>query len=355
MLTSPRKKSTLKQFFGLFQRAVSPTAALETDEVKEIKLERFAAKDYFSLVDAKIRDEKKSLHTLSFTPIGLQLIAQYYQEKYQANIIFTGETKPDYAALLKEIRKTREANLRASLVIFEPPPSKHVIPIIYIRENGKEGLLLADSLGVSRDVSDRIAKQTGLTVYAVRHVRQSSDYGCGVDALIFARDCTGKKDDDFIIPNLLTKLETRAAKDAEASYSVKLPDNLLKTSQISSFIGFHKEQDHPLIHKEETLLQFRERYSDKSVTIQSKEKEIKKDSSAGYLRIKAIKLGEVVEMQFYINQLKPYFAENWNDHLRQEFVDLVKSAKQENIHTIAENFLKAKLSEKERIEIVIAP
>jgi hypothetical protein len=152
-------------------------------------------------------------------------------------------------------------------------------------------------------VSDAIARQTGINVYAVRHPRQSSQQGCKVDALIFGRDCTGKLRGNYIIPNLLTKLHNRATKDAIQSYSVKLPDKLLKTSQISSFTHFHRENAKPIIHKNEALTEFMSRYSDKSVIIKKENKgKIKKESAPAYLRLKGLQLGKVVEYQFYINQ-----------------------------------------------------
>jgi hypothetical protein len=144
-MLSPRPKSNIQYLVSLFKNPVSPLDAIEKkEEVKEVKLERFVAKPHFSLVDTGIHHNETPLQSLAFSQTGLDLIAQYYSEKYQATIFFISEKKINYAELLKNMRKIEAKNVRAACIIKEMPPSQHFIPLIYIKENGEEALLVAD-------------------------------------------------------------------------------------------------------------------------------------------------------------------------------------------------------------------
>lgn len=356
MLTPPKPKS----FLSFFKKRESDSDSDDENEEKvkeEVVLQPFIADKYFKSVDSGVKKNGQQLKTLSISPDGIELAAEYYHDKYQANISIIPGGRINFANVLKDVRANPASDVRATFIIYEAPPSKHVYPLIFIREKGEDAILLADSLGVERETSNAIAQQIGLPVYAVRASRQSSQQGCVTDALVFGRDSTGMHGGKYIIPDLLARLKKvgRSTQDSPSTFNVKLPDELLKTSQISVFNEYHREREEKehIIHKGETLSQFLSRYSDKDVTVTKDDKEIKKDSVPNYMRVKGLKLGKIIEAEFYIKQFKAHMKSDWNNLLHREFLARVKADVSGSLHTVAVNFLNEKMKSHSKIEIVI--
>jgi hypothetical protein len=240
-----------------------------------------------------------------------ELAIQYYSEKYKA-VIFFLESFRDLRFHLAKLDKTT-TNYRAGFFIGKI--NQHSIPVVYLREQGEEALFYTDSQGHQTEVLSQIKKQSTLPVYSTEEKRQGDFYSCAIDALVFLRDCTAfqTNSEEYYLPRLLAKLKARSQPE-EAYFRVKLPDALLKAPQQSFFVKQHKEISHPLIHKKETLNEFRQRYSTFFLG----------KTQAAYLRIKGIKLAHLIEIQFYINELKRLAQQAWTPLLRKAFIRQAK-------------------------------
>ncbi|MHB1949719.1 MAG: hypothetical protein ACYCQI_16595, partial [Gammaproteobacteria bacterium] len=249
--------------------------------------------------DPKIADKKQNL---TVTPLqeGRELIAQYYAQKYQTNIEFPHtyyeehhlKSFHDITDLVLDIKnhllKARKHSGDYRLAFYIGANKSHATPIIYIKEAGKEGILYADSNGVNEWVVTQMQQNSGIRVFAIKDTRQADFYSCYTDALVFARDTTAidPKTGKFRIPNLLQRLEDRSVEE-KGYYTTKLPDELLKTAQITEFVESHRQAIPTRAHKDEDLTQFRSRYTAEA-SILTHGKVVTKPIST-YLRLKGIK------------------------------------------------------------------
>jgi len=178
----------------------------------------------------------------------------------------------------------------------------HSVPLIYVRENEEEGLLYFDSVGNDEDSYSQLKKTFDMRIYTVDEKRQVDNYTCFIDAIVILRDCTRQDGQgNYFIPNLLQKIQQRMTESAGTIY-VKLPDTLLKTAQQPRFIAAHKEESNELIHKEQTLKQFHQRYFFHSTTGRNVN---------AYSVTKTIKLANIAEIQFYLKELKKKLGISW--------------------------------------------
>jgi hypothetical protein len=296
----------------------------------------------------------------------MEMIAKYYDHKYKIQTTILNVTSVndtfDFEKLGAEIRKIAAShssvNYRHPFICQLGP---HSIPIIYIRENNEEGILFADSLSVSRSDAKRLSLATRMKVYAVLQQRQRADTGCKEDALVFGRDTCGL--DSYTnrdrIPGLLEKLKNRSSLLEFGYYQCKLPDELLKTAQLSPFAHFHKEAVVRKIYKEKNIDQFRSEYSDTGVTIiNSKGVLEEKKEVSSYLRIKGLKLAKIIEIQFYLDQFRALDS-LWNKEIEARFIaeakEILKNQEQSRsyigLHSFAKKFLQELLAP--QIEVVI--
>ena len=263
---------------------------------------------------------------------GVELVAEYYAKKHRASISLpkqysqAGSFFIDLASFstsineyLKDIRKGGIDCRHAFLVGAATP---HASPIIYMRQNGEEGLLLADSMGGT--TAGFIATIIeNLNIYVVEKPRLSDFYSCYTDALVFCRDTTAMvgETNEYYIPNLLQALKARSMVRM-GYFAIKLPDELLKTTQLPEFLSANQENSRDRkIHKKETLGLFRERYTEKNVSVKRKKKPI---DMASYARKKGIKFADIIEIQFYINQISQDTKDAFTDRERQLFIKQAK-------------------------------
>jgi len=267
---------------------------------------------------------------------GRELIAEYYNKKYKTNIVFpfrldssfiasNQPTYSNFATFLMNIEKHLE-NPRQQKGEFRQAflfgaNEGHAIPVIYLKEtiDGKEeeGLFIADSMGLDNVYTDRIAierikERSNIPVYVIKEQRQKDFISCFTDALIFGRDTTAKVDEHFRLKHLLKKLKNRARQNEAGLYEVLIPDVLLKTAQLPRFVVAHSESRQKPIYKTETLEMFRNRYRNDSL-------------EPAYLLEKGLKFSELIEILFYVNELKSKFSTQWNDEIEKEFIFEAKS------------------------------
>ena len=304
-------------------------------------------------------------------PRGMELVAEYYAKKYQTNITLAKIEMPGlslvmYADLthfvaeingyLRTLRSTPGDNYRHAFLIGAS--ATHATPVVYIRENGQEGILLADSKGVNAWAAQTAHDGSGINVYASELTRQADMSSCYTDAMVFCRDTTSVNADtgEYYIPGLLTQLQSRA-EPRSGFFAARLPNELLKTAQIASFVGDNREADsEKIIHKGMTLDQFRERKTDKGVLIKGKDQPV---DIASYARKKGAKLANIAEIQFYLKQISDQAGDLFIDTERKLFIAEAKRilktqgnlGSRLGLHEFAETFLarfSSRMSETER-------
>lgn len=294
--------------------------------------------------------------TISPSPFGIDLISQYLGNKYNAQICHpisyfnhSGWTHANFVhfshytdieGMLPYLLKARNQSMpyRIGFIVHR---HGHAVFMAYIKEDGKEGILYSDSTDTNDKWVTRVAEITGIPVYASMGQRQADNFSCIIDAIVMSRDVTRKNPatNEYDIPHLLHKLEERA-EEKDGWYKIKLPDKLLKSSQISSFVKAHEESDpKQLIHKSETLTLFRKRYQ---------------ESTSGhhvYLQKKSEKYAGAIQIQYYLNQINEASQEPLTPEQTKEFIDQAKVILRSHpptdlfkhgdplLHEFAENYL----------------
>lgn len=312
-------------------------------------LNSFIPDQYYFKVDAYHEEiSSKTLASVYLRPEGIELIAQYYREKYHSDITLFY----DADALLEFLAKSKfPNNSRKAFILISGDERPHASPVIYLNENNEEVLFSADSLGTTDENAKAWVKQVKYPFYYVSDARQSDRVSCYVDALTFARDTTAidKSTKNYRILSLLTKLKSRGTKVADNLYTAKLPDELLVTSQLPAFVENHKECNERIIHKTETLSLFRKRYTDYGdfIVTSGRRGEIKKSNPANYLRMKGLKMLNIIEIQFYLNELRKHLCDVWIPAMRAEFIqgaDVVLASDKPNMKEFAESFISRLIS-----------
>lgn len=288
---------------------------------------------------------------------GQQLIYQYYEDKYlfKAKLIYSDSNDPNLAskisAALEDVRKTK-GDVRVPF--FISGYGNHTAPLIYIREGEEEAILYADSLGKVESQSRAINALTKIPVYTVNAGRQMDYHACHTDTMVFLRQATGKKSgDELIIPNLLSFLKQNSqlkTNEQGEYYIAKLPHALLITSQSRGFIDKNRDPENKMsVHKDKDLDTFREQYNIETSTrtmdelfaditaLQTKdpqkEKEEMEKEKKGlmnlYLYKKGIKYADIVEIQFYLEEINEQLNENHpsplTDEQKKDFISKAKA------------------------------
>lgn len=297
-----------------------------------------------------------------------QLVADYYKDKYDTVITISDDV--DYCdhlpIVIAELRKktASSADYREAYSFGQA----HSITVVYFKENGHEAILYSDSLATTyKAAANKLHTATGLPVYAVTTGRQADYESCHVDSMVQCRIATAKNKvtGQYVVPDFLTKMISRSAekkeeKDVEPSVvesldpdephvplpckdsvekkrvdalsaktklpdelfiDARLPDECLITCQRPMFRLLHKEKVERVIHikneEKETLNQQLTRYN-----ILLKTGKI----LLGYNRKKSHKLANIIEIQFYVNQLKQLLgAAHWTIEIRKQFIQQAKT------------------------------
>lgn len=297
-------------------------------------MKSFQSTDYYTYVKStsrEMKDPEKNL-TIKLLPLARPLIANYYGDKYGSNIEVV-EDKRYWENVAKWIAEDKanpgkDSEYRKAYCVGVPAAA-HSTPIIYIQEKiGDEivrGILLSDSILCIPWRAAIIQNLSEIPVYITGGTRQMDGVSCHLDALIYGRIATAKTSEgEYSSLNLLQKLRGNA-KPIESSkgicYETKLPDEYLITAEGSGYFEEQKPEAKSIIHVrkdggKENILAFRDRYQSPYA-----------DSSGfkqTYLIEKAIKLADIVEIQFYIKQLQENLGPLWTSTARNEFVQLSK-------------------------------
>lgn len=344
----------------------------------ELQMKRFDQHDYYQICrDSKIVDFPYNLG-IKLRPSGVNLIINYYDSKYHSKInsstdgsIFESvfDVANNHLTKIRSKSKTHE-NYREAFIL--DPLEFHSVLFIYIKEKGKEAILFANSTGVSandleglKEFAKTCAKEN-IIAFCVTNRRQADIYSCHTDAIILGKDATAIDPitQQYKISNLLEKLENpkRAIQIGENLYDVKLPDELLRTAQIFSFLEEHQEKSERIVHKNQTLTMFRDQYTDKNINIRTETNQIIPKNVASFARKKGLKYSDIIEIQFYLEEIEKEY--NLSDHQRNEFIKLAKQEFQKQlsmsqgienrpgIYEFAEEFLMGlKLDEKQRFKM----
>ena len=304
----------------------------------EIAVAKFCFFNFFKFSNDTYICDKARSGVVSPKITGSRLIADYYGIKYGCNIEFA--LKPAFfpetesyslakfflTPTFTDIRNTPGHYRKAFLWGMD---STHAIPVIYIKEGDQEGILIANSLGTTpntKKMANDIKINTKIDVYTVLNPRQADDYSCYTDALVFARDTTAFCVDktDYYIPGLLAFICKSSQKEGDFFVS-KLPDELLKTCQLSSFLNYHQEKQHRIIHNKETLDNFRARYTDRDVnTSFGENNEPVTQDLYSYPRKKGLKFIAIMTTQFYLNQVNSALDNTLSLEQQLDFIDRAK-------------------------------
>ncbi|RUR19040.1 hypothetical protein ELY21_05810 [Legionella sp. km535] len=281
---------------------------------------------------------------------GVAVLIQYLHKKYQTNIshvikhysVFRDDQYPqvqfletagedDFCWIKPYLAKAprQPGPWRQAFLIWLG--SRHARFMAYIRDSGKECFLYSDSLGGYPGNLEVLHEKTGIPVYVTSSQRQTDDYSCVTDALVFSRDITGKRPEtgEYIIPNLAEVLESRKQAVIQTGvYRVHLPETLLKSAQKSSFIADNQGDLSKIISKGLSLAEFLARYriqedinSTKGTTI---------SAIHGYLFAKGKKYERIMQIQYYLNEIEWIIQQPLTSAQKREFILKAKTILQQN-------------------------
>ena len=323
-----------------FFRNVKPKNHEERNEA--VQWNKFDLSNFCTIKnDTYICDPEKNKYISPFIA-GSLLIAEYYAIKYGCNIAFTRKdatyqgkaVTPVHLLNAPEFSEIRRATKDYRKAFLYGMDDDHAMPIIYLKAGGSEGILIADSLGAgytAKKIALDIKNATGINVYLIEHPRQCDTYSCYTDALLFARDTTAfnPEKNEYYIPDLLSFLKSNSMKLDTEYFLTKLPDELLKTCQISSFLNYHKDKNiEKVIHKNETISNFRIRYTDRNVytslCLENEKISPTKSEVYSYPRKKSIKLHDIMQIQFYLNQIDAALENGISRNEKLNFINQTK-------------------------------
>jgi hypothetical protein len=310
--------------------------------------------DHYALVQDRNMTELSP--GVKLGPQGQRMLADHYRRKYDANIVFLEsernlELESEFAAAMAQhigpLRESPEDVRRAFMFHFG---GYHAVPVIYIKENGREGIVVADSLGTSPlNIGRTLSDQSGLediTIYRVEEGRQLDHFSCYADAMKFFAIITGHHPNpdgsfgDHLLPNVLEELESRKKEKSAwpgKLVAVRLPDELGKLAQTKKFVDAQRDgistKEAPLRgdRKGRTLTEYREPYKTTVTWID------KKDPSKTFprpiddhLRQKGFQYADIIQIEHYNRQLEAFYGKNeWTPAKQERFVSCLKKIMRE--------------------------
>jgi hypothetical protein len=187
---------------------------------------------------------------------------------------------------------------------------------------------------------------------------QRDFFSCNSSTKVFFRELAGKENGNYRMPNLLSSLTRNATLIEKNLFEVPLPANLLIAAQDKRFLEIQGLPSDSIVHKrknleEETMDKFRARFPESNDFVKPKHQHV-----SSYIRTKGLKYTNIIEIQFYVNQLKECLGCKFTPELRNQFVldakkklheqgELnVKNIKnRKGLHTLATNYLTTALQE----------
>lgn len=279
--------------------------------------------DYYSLGDVYVNNIEIGQRVL-LGPKGKALMKDYYDDKFHTNIKLVAANQLDkIIELIEEEKKAHaaEPNYRITFIVdMETSSGFHSLPLIYVKENGEEGVLISDS-NSSRSLeydqfAENLLKKTNISTYVTTEDRQLDGFSCHVDAILYGKYATAwdKEKNDYLTPNILSTFKKGAEKKGKHEYYEvsALSYNFLKTAQIKNFVTKYATKD-TIKDITSFLEKHRRNYNAKGVS------KIYDD----FLRKKGLAFANLIEIQFYVNQLKKLLPHAW-PKLNDPFMERAK-------------------------------
>lgn len=229
------------------------------------------AEKFFSAHESlSLSKEGKAMPVMTLRKEGINLVIEYYQEKYGANITPTGPLQDTNVMNFVDRPDNHTIEYRHAFLVGAY--TFHGTPLIYLYKAGEEGILLSDSAGsVTLEEAQKLANQLKVPLYFTPDAKKSDYSSCFTDGIIVGRDATAQQNGSYTSPDLLKTIQSSVIKRyGEYLFEVKLPSVFLKTTQIPSFFNKHfdaKQMDQSVhvSHSQQTpmsenILQFRKRY-----------------------------------------------------------------------------------------------
>jgi hypothetical protein len=320
----------MNRIFGLFKRKqpekeihTHPLIDIVIDGMEQRATENESKHEPLALTDfADVRSSYYGVSgegNLEIHLPGYNLTQQHYKQQLNANLIFFQDHETfqqEAPGLLASFKKQGKNYRHGIVVIHDEAQTNHTIPYIYLKENGSEGLLIADSLGVENTQAARIHELTKMDLFCIKIPRQASSFGCDVDAAILCRDSTSYLgNNQYYIPDLLTKIKSRSTLfmtiDNSNLYEAKLPDKLLTTAETSHFVAVNRETIPDKVYDFDSLDAFRKYYYAYDPLLKKNVNKFVEDS--GWL------MADTIEIQFYLNQLQDLLGDKLTTEFRALF------------------------------------
>jgi hypothetical protein len=331
----------------------TPADWLEREQVLELLDEDLRNDARTGDVEVFIREDHWSLRrnwvfqydtfTVALKPSCVPLLLDHYATKHHTDIVLMtrldgslaearrdGESFIDLVvSAIEQARAEAGETFRRALLSKANPG--HWLCLVYLREPGDdgrsmEGIYVSDSLGKNMGLAleQRLAEQ-GLNVLCVTLPRQVDDKGCLADAFVAARDLTARSlDGRYEFPRALAAV----ARDKQLYEGVgqlrTLPDILLKTVEYPPFLKSVQRGDGGVVyrsrnHGEESIKDFRDRYTVKAPTVWNGKRSVK--DMLDYLRQKGFGLAETTRREYWRAQMRSAFGADWTPERDERFTE----------------------------------
>jgi hypothetical protein len=288
---------------------------------------------------------------------GLKLLKSYYARKYGAVIALPEHKESgrpvsieEFPAKAHELFERARAGNGDARCAFLVGDGEQCVPVIFMRENGVESILVADSRGEHKDdlAQKLAAKFEKIDVYRVDAPRRrdkskidkASSY---VDGMKFAATIAGRRRSSegavsYILPNMAQELRERSKLPGpDRVMAVTLPAELAKLSQLDDLIKAEPEGDTKEVPmrgdaKKRTLTEFRDAHR---VSIQApvddSNGESVSESRIDYVRLKSFKYPDLIHIEHFNQELVKHCekagGEKWTPKRQSRFVEQLKNVR----------------------------
>lgn len=299
----------------------------------------------------------------------LQLLADYYRRECGANIVIPGgdagaflakgEFTLDIERYLAPL-KAEPGDVRCAFLVTVNESPEHTVPVIFIKENGKQAILIADSLGnqspceLSKEIATVLRGQD-IDVYRSDEIMQRSPWGCKAHSVKVAVAMTRREmlDDgtmgDYSMPSVCSEMKEWLTDAAEeegpldgSARAVNLPAELAmlseRTAAIKAQVGERdSEERNRVLRDDKKKRTFNEKYDAYSpkfalVTLATAELDQRPAAHhhADYLRQKGLHYSKIEQIEFYNQQLKDILGPDWDARQQSAFAKLLKKEMRPN-------------------------
>lgn len=257
------------------------------------------------------------------TPLGAEIIAQYYRVKYNLKLNIFDTTNEDIEGALINKRFNLFAsyihqNLNnligsgESIGFLLMHAQHHVVPVIISLENDKPAIIIFDSNSGCRTRGYyNVAKLfPSYKVLLNSGTRQADMGSCVTDGLLILKDALQienlshslffEKKMEIVNTPSNSRLFS-SYKEAPENFALfKMPETLLKTAQISQYVSDAQADLSKVISKKsnKTLGQHREEFK---TTVQFNNEEPKEININRFLMVKSKKHAELIEQSTHLN------------------------------------------------------